>query len=80
MHRVAAYKRRLARAGVFQGLVALYFTRPYQAVPCAAPLQTTVGWNHTRTRDCEINTALMGFSSRTQITGNVEDVQLLRMW
>ena len=43
MDRVAAYKKRLARAGMFQGLVALHFTRPYQAVPCNAPLQPTVG-------------------------------------
>lgn len=42
MHRVAAYKRRLARAGMFLELVALRFTRPYQAVPCAAPFQPAV--------------------------------------
>jgi hypothetical protein len=79
MQRVAAYKRRLARAGMFLGLVALHSTRPYQAVPCTAPFQPTVWWNHTRPRDCEINMTPMGYSGRTQITGNIEDIQLFPM-
>ena len=68
MHRASAYKRCLARAGMFQGLGALYFAPPYQAVPCSAPSCPTIGWNHTRTRDCEINMTPVWFSCRRDHT------------